>query len=166
MREPSFCEEIFRPDDVIEQKILDEVPDHISRELPGANKMLQDQMWVSVIKWIQDMEGFGRADAITATSPDQCQQPRTNLLCTLAQHRPNVGGGVIIEHQAAAATIVRKFHDAGLINMRIGKNHETALLRAASVGNMEVAWLLLEYGAGIPLWLLTLWLIPLWLMHS
>ena len=47
--------------------------------------------------------------------------------------------------------------DFGLINMRLGKDRSTALLKAAACGNIECAALLLEFGAGIPFWLITLW---------
>ena len=125
------------------------------RQMPGANKLLKEHEWASVLNWLREKREED-AGGITATSKDDDPDgPRQNLLCTAAQFRPLGQGKPSAEHQASVLHIVRSFYAAGLINMRIGKHRETALLRAAGVGNLEVGALLLEYGAGIPLWLLS-----------
>ena len=138
------------------QPVLDEVPDKVLRQVPGANDMLKDQEYASVAQWIQRKE-VEDPDGITATSEDDHRPPKLNLLGTLASMRPNLGGSTAAAHKEAACLIVKAFYDAGLINMRLGRDGGTAFLKAAACGNMEIAALLLEYGAGIPLWLITLW---------
>jgi hypothetical protein len=143
-----LCEEILQP-------VLDEVPDQVYRQLPKANGWVKDHEWVSVIRWIEGKRSDNDPCAILATSEDDANPERVNLLGTLAAFRPDVGlGRAQKSHAEAAALIIKAFYNAGLINMRLGKHRETALLKAASCGNMEIAVLLLEYGAGIPLWLL------------
>ena len=142
-----MCEEILQP-------VLDDPPDTVFRQLPAANKWLRDHEWVSVNRWIQKKRAEGDPGGITATSEDDGQMPRVNLLGTLAAFRPVAGGGAQKAHQEVSCRIIKAFYDAGLINMRLGKDGATALLKAAACGNIEIAALLLEYGAGIPLWLL------------
>ena len=143
-----MCEEI-------EQPVLDDVPDHVYRQLPAANARVKDHEWVSIVKWIERQREEDNAAAILATSADDADPERVNLLGTLASWRPDQGlGRAKKDHAVASAAIVKAFYNAGMINMRIGKQRETALLKAASTGNIEIAMLLLEFGAGIPLWLL------------
>ena len=145
-----MCEEILQP-------VLDDPPDTLFRQLPAANKWLKDHEWVSVIKWIADKRAEGDPGGITATSEDDDHpMPRVNLLGTLASFRPNAGfGRESKSHQECCCLIIKAFYNEGLINMRLGKDGATALLKAAACGNIEMASLLLEYGAGIPLWLLS-----------
>ena len=143
-----MCEEIHQP-------VLDEVPEHVYRQLPAANAWVKDHEWVSVIRWFERKRSDNDPGAILATTDDDADPERVNLLGTLAAFRPDVGfGRGQTSHAEAAALIIKAFYNAGLINMRLGKHRETALLKAASTGNFEIAALLLEYGAGIPLWLL------------
>ena len=87
-------------------------------------------------------------DAITAISPAVSQgASKVNLLGTLAGFRPAKGNDA---HQACAVILVRIVYEAGLINLRIGRSNETALLKAVTVGNYEMASMLFEYGAGHP----------------
>ena len=143
-----MCEEI-------EQPVLDDVPDHVYRQLPAANACCKNHEWVSIVKWIERQREENNGAGILATSGDEDDPERVNLLGTLAGWRPDQGlGRAKKEHALASALIVKAFYNAGMINMRIGKQRETALLKAASTGNIEIAMLLLEFGAGIPLWLL------------
>ena len=144
-----MCEEILQP-------VLDDVPDNVLRQLPPANQWLKFHEWASVTKWIGDKRADNDSGGILATSEDDDHPTeRVNLLGTLAAFRPDVGlGRAQKSHAEAAALIIKAFYNAGLINMRLGRHRETALLKAASIGNLEIAALLLEYGAGIPLWLL------------
>ena len=97
-------------------------------------------------------------DAITATSEDDDQSmQRMNMLSTLAAFRPNYGGGNALIHKEVACMIIKLFYDAGLINMRHGRSRTTAFITACASGNIEIAEILLEFGAGIPLRLITLW---------
>ena len=139
----------------MQQPLLDVPPDFVYRQLPPANKWLKDHEYVSVNAWIQEKLNDGDSKGITATSEDDDHLPRVNLLGTLAAFRPNAGGGTHKAHQEVSCRIIKAFYDAGLINMRLGKDGATALLKAAACGNIEIAALLLEYGAGIPLWLLS-----------
>ena len=87
-------------------------------------------------------------DAITAISPAVSQgASKVNLLGTLAGFRPAKGNDT---HQACAVILVKKFYEAGLINLRIGRSDETALLKAVTTGNYEIASMLFEHGAGHP----------------
>ena len=148
-----MCEDDDQQDiEAVVQQVLDEVPGHVWRQMPGANRYVKDAEWHSVERWLQDKEE-NDPNGITATSSDEDSSGgRVNLLGTLAQFRPVAAHEA---HQQAAGRIVRAFYGAGLINMRIGRDRGTAILTTASCGNIEVAALLLEYGAGIPLWLLS-----------
>ena len=143
-----MCEEILQP-------VLDDPPDTVFRQLPAANKWLRDHEWVSVNRWIQEKRAEGDPGGITATSEDEGQMPRVNLLGTLAAFRPTAAGPPSKHHQECCCHIIKAFYNDGLINMRLGKDGATALLKAAACGNIEMAALLLEFGAGIPLWLLS-----------
>ena len=50
----------------------------------------------------------------------------------------------------APLIICRVFYQHGLINLKIGRSQDTALLRAVTVGNYEIAEMLLDHGAGHP----------------
>ena len=143
-----MCEEIHQP-------VLDDPPEHVFRQLPAANKWLKEHEWVSVNRWIQDKRADGDPGGITATSEDDDPLPRVNLLGTLAAFRPVASGPPSKAHQECCCHIIKAFYNDGLINMRLGKDGATALLKAAACGNIEMASLLLEFGAGIPLWLLS-----------
>ena len=45
---------------------------------------------------------------------------------------------------------MRMFYQHELINLKIGRSQDTALLRAVTVGNYEIAEMLLDQGAGHP----------------
>ena len=123
--------------------------------MPHGNGWLKDHEWRSVLNWMDKKLAEDDPNGITATSEDDDPLSRVNLLGTLAAFRPNAGGTNHLAHQEVACRIIKAFYDAGLINMRLGKDGATALLKAAACGNIEIAALLLEYGAGIPLWLLS-----------
>ena len=117
--------------------------------------MLKEHEWVSLEIWLKEKAEID-VGGITATSDDgDSSGQRVNLLATLAQHRPVNEANPSALHQACVIRIVKAFYAKGLINMRVGKGRSTALILAASVGNIEVAQILLAYGAGIPLWLLS-----------
>ena len=119
--------------------------------------MLKDHEWVSVKLWLVK-KLTDDPDGITATSADDDHSmPRMNMLSTLAAFRPNYGGGNALIHKEVACMIIKLFYDAGLINMRLGRSRTTAFIMACAAGNIEIAELLLEFGAGIPLRLITLW---------
>ena len=143
-----MCEEIPQP-------VHDEPPASVYRQLPGANQALKDHEWVSVNNWVARKREEGDPAAITATSEDGGQWHRVNLLGTLATFRPVGTGPPSQHHQECCCHIIKAFYNGGLINMRLGKDGATALLKAAACGNIEMAALLLEFGAGIPLWLLS-----------
>ena len=109
-----------------------------------AHTLLKEQQWDALMAWL--IANAADLVAITATSPDVSQQSKVNLLGTLAQKRPARRHDHA--HQACASFIVAAFYKVGLINMRLGKSHETALLKACSTGNFEIAALLLEHGSG------------------
>ena len=100
--------------------------------------------WDDLLQWL--LANMGDRSRITATSPDSAPQSRVNMLASLAGFRPAQGGSYA--HRAAANIIVRVFYEEGLINMKVGKSSETALLKAVVTGNFEIAALLLEFGAG------------------
>jgi hypothetical protein len=141
----------------VHQPVLDDVPDHVYRQMPGGNPALKDHEWHSLARWIRRKQEEGDFGAITATTPDENVPPRTNLLGTLANFRPTLDETPTVHMKFCYAAIIKAHYDDGLINMRLGKDRSTALLRAAACGNIEAASLLLEFGAGIPLWLITLW---------
>ena len=147
-----MCEEGLESQDV-HQPLLDDLPDRVYRQVPGANRSLKDHEWVSVYRWLQDKLDDGDASGITATSEDTDPFPRMNMLGSLASFRPTSRHGQK-SHQKVSLRIIAAFYDAGLINLKLGKHRETALLKAAACGNIEIARLLLEHGAGIPRWLL------------
>jgi len=147
-----LCEERLGGQDV-RQPLLDDVPGGICRQLPCAIQWLKEQEWDSVSNWMQVTWDQGDADDITATSDDTDPSPRNNMLGSLASFRPTSRHGQK-SHQKVSLRIIAAFYDAGLINLKLGKHRETALLKAAACGNIEIARLLLEHGAGIPRWLL------------
>jgi hypothetical protein len=129
----------------VNQPVLDEPPDWVRRAMPEpAHSMLENHQWDDLLAWLH--ANATDLVAITATSPDVSQMSKVNLLGTLGQKRPAQRQDYA--HQACASFIVAAFYKAGLINMRLGKSHETALLKACSTGNFEIAALLLEHGSG------------------
>ena len=141
----------------MQQPILDDVPDTVLRQVPKGNVYLKELAYDSLKRWLMNKLADDPG-AITATSPDDdANMPRLNLLSTLAMFRPNYGGGNALIHKEVACMIIKLFYEAGLINMRLSRNRTTAFIMACAAGNIEIAELLLEYGAGIPLWLITLW---------
>ena len=128
----------------IPQPVLDEVPGWVRREMPEpANTMLKSGQWDDLLEWLQD--NSHDTIAITATSLLSSQWAKVNLLGSLGGFRPAWGNSA---HQACAEIIIKIFYQAGLINMKIGKSEETALLKACCTANYEVAAMLLEYGSG------------------
>ena len=141
------------PEQIV-QPVLDEVPGFVWRQMPSCNRLLKEAEWCSAWNWFTEKDDVDPR-AIIATSQDgDSSGPRVNILSSLAQFRCV---GAHDDHQALARRVVKRFYEEGLINMRVGKKGSTALLVAAQNGNIEMAALLLEYGAGIPLWLITLW---------
>ena len=141
----------------MQQPILDDVPGTVFRQRPGGNGLIKAHEYASLKRWLvnkmRDDPG-----AITATSDDDDERmPRMNLLSALASFRPNYGAGNASIHKQVAYMIVRLFYDAGLINMRTTRSRTTAFITACASGNIEIAEILLEFGAGIPLRLITLW---------
>ena len=130
----------------IPQPVLDEVPSWVRREMPEpANTMLKSGQWDDLLEWLQD--NSHDTIAITATSLLSSQWAKVNLLGSLGGFRPAWGNSA---HQACAEIIIKIFYQAGLINMKIGRSEETALLKAVTVGNYEIAQMLLDHGAGHP----------------
>ena len=136
----------------IEQPILDDVPGHVHRQMPHGNDMIKKQEWGSLLRWLNKKleEDPG---CILATSPDTCKEGRQNLLGTLGGFRPDVGSDQS-DHKECALLIVRRFYRAGLLNMKVTRSKQTALLNCIAKGNIEVASLLLQWGAGFPPWFL------------
>ena len=124
----------------IAQPVLDDVPAFVRREMPEPDStMLKEQQYGDLLQWLKD-----NADdtvAITATGI----APKVNLLGTLGSVRPAWGNDA---HRACAEIIVKIFYLAGLINLKLGKSDETALLKACCHANYEMASMLLEYGSG------------------
>ena len=129
----------------IEQMVLDDVPRRVRRRMPEpANTLIKEKQWSQLLAWLTDH--IDDIDAITVVSPYSTQGTcKICLLGTLAGFRPLFGA---VEHRQCAEIIVKTFYDAGLINLRIGRSDETALMKAVTIGNYEVAALLFEYGAG------------------
>ena len=123
------------------------MPEHIFRQLPKANSLLKDRAYDSVLRWAQDHIDSGLARMITATTEDADDLNRMNLLSTLAITRP-VAGCSLELHKKVTLLLVKAFYDDGIINMRVGRNRDTAFLAACSQGNFEIAEVLLEWGAG------------------
>ena len=115
--------------------------------------MIKDQAWASLRTWLYDMlENDPRA--ITATSPDDHRQARVNCLGSLSGFRPDAGTDSSA-HKECALIIVTAFYREGLMNLKLGKSRDTALLKCVSVANIEIASMLLQWGAGIPPWFLS-----------
>ena len=113
---------------------------------PG-NRLLKDQQWQSLLAWLQT--NANDLHLITALSPEVSQgASKVNVFGTMSGVRPTTDDKP--EHRACAQIIVIVFYKAGLINLKIGKSEETALLKAVTVGNHEIASMLLDHGAGHP----------------
>ena len=113
---------------------------------PG-NGFCKNQHWRSLLAWLQ--ENANNPDPITALSLEVSQgASKVNVLGALSGFRPTADDKP--EHRACAQIIVTVFYKAGLINLKIGKSEETALLKAVTVGNFEIASMLLDHGAGHP----------------
>ena len=122
------------------------MPDWILRQVPKANKWLKDRAYDSVLKWLKEQLQEA-PEFITATTADDDDMERVNLLSTLASNRPDVGASAGI-HKEVTLILVKAFYADGVINMRVGKNRSTAFLDACGQGNFEIAEVLLERGAG------------------
>ena len=138
--------EVFQP-------LTEDVPVHVLRQLPIGIKMIKDHEWASLLKWLhaklEDDPG-----CITATSPDDHQQARVNCLGSMSGFRPDAGTDSSA-HKECALIIVTAFYREGLINLKLGKSRDTALLKCVGVANIEIASMLLQWGAGIPPWFLS-----------
>jgi hypothetical protein len=126
---------------------MDTVPSHIFRQLPKANSMLKERAYNAALCWAQDHIDSGSPGMITATTEDADDLNRINLLSTLAVNRP-VAGSSLEMHRKLTVLLVKAFYDDGIINMRVGRNRDTAFLAACSQGNFEIAEVLLAWGAG------------------
>ena len=138
------------------QHILSEVPDAVYRQqITRANEMVKNHSWVSLLAWLKDAAEHSPGDITSTTGDEDSSGQRINLLATIANCRPVAGASAAAQHRACVILVVKAFYNQGLINMQVGKNRSTPLLIAAACGNIEVAQILLPYGAGIPLWLLS-----------
>ena len=133
----------------VEQHTLDYVPLGVSRYLCTGNKFAKAGEWDLLAIWLFGLSEAEFVDAITATTADADSPPRCNLLATLASFKLTYEDDQ--DYVRASAVIVRVFYREGLVNMQLGKNLDTAFLRACAGGNYVMARLLLEYGAGVPL---------------
>ena len=138
--------EVFQP-------LTEDVPEDVLRQLPIGIKMIKDQEWASLLKWLK-LKLEDDPDCITATSHDDDPAPRANCLGSMGGFRP-VAGCALSDHRECALIIIECFYRAGLINMKIGKSRDTALMRCVAGGNIEFATMLLQWGAGIPPWFLS-----------
>ena len=136
----------------VEQHTLEYVPSGVSRRLCTGNKFTKAGESDLLAIWLFDLENLSEAefvDAITATTKDADSPPRCNLLATLAFSKLTYED--CLDYVRASAVITRVFYREGLVNLQLGKHHDTAFLRACTQGNYVMARLLLEYGAGVPL---------------
>ena len=123
--------------------------------MPEGNAFLKSQSWRKFLGWLEDT--LDNPDVILALSPESSQGASCiDMVGTFAGFRPPTDNA---EHRACAQIIISVFYNAGLINMKIGRSEETALLKAVIVGNYEIAMMLLDHGAGhapcvIPLFLI------------
>ena len=114
--------------------------------MPEGNGLLKSQSWRKLLGWLED--NLDNPDAILALSPESSQGASCiNMVGTLAGFRPHTDNA---EYRACAQIIIEVFYNAGLINMKIGRSEETALLKAVIVSNYEIAKMLLHHGAGHP----------------
>jgi len=139
-------------EDSILQPILDDVPDHVYRQMPYGNGLIKEQAWTSLLRWLNEKADADPA-AIIATSDDTCEAGRQNMLCSVGGFRPDVGSDRS-DHKECCLIIIQHFYRAGMMNMKVTKSKQTALLNCIAKGNIEVATLLLQWGAGFPPWFL------------
>ena len=114
-----------------------------------ANAMLQNKDWPALADWVT--LHIDDPAIITMTTPDDGNPPRSNILASLANFH---SFGKDVDHARASTAIVGVFYNEGLINLQVGLARDTALLRSVSCGNFDTCSLLLQFGAGIPLWLI------------
>ena len=113
-----------------------------------ANAMVKAKHWQSLLQWLSD--NAHDPGLILAVSERQ-EEPfpsEIHLLGSMSGFRPT--GQKDFEHRACAAIIMRVFCNHGLIDLKVGRTEDTALLRAVCYGNFEIAEMLLEHGAGHP----------------
>ena len=123
---------------------------------PG-NGFCKNQHWRSLLGWLE--ENANNPDLILALSEERSQgAPCINLVGTLAGLRPTTHENP--EHRACAEILVAAFYKAGRINLKIGRSEETALLKAVTVGNFEIASMLLDHGAGHPPCVIPFFFVP------
>ena len=114
-----------------------------------ANGMLQNKEWPALADWVT--LHIDDPAIITMTSHEDGSPPRSNILTSLDNFRMHGSDG---DHARASAAIVGVLYNEGLIHLQVGLARDTALLRSISNGNYDTCSLLLQYGAGIPLWLI------------
>ena len=111
-----------------------------------ANAMVKAKNWQSLLQWLSD--NAHDPGLILVVSERQEEPFPSEILGSLSGFRPT--GQIDFDHMACTAIICRVFYDHGLINLIVGKSQDTALLRAVNVGNYEIAYMLLDHGAGHP----------------
>ena len=110
--------------------------------------MVKAKNWQSLLQWLS---GNAHDPGLILVVSERQEEPfpsEIHLLGSMSGFRPT--GQNDFDHMACAAIICRVFYDHGLINVRVGKSQDTALLGAVCVGNYEIAEMLLDHGAGHP----------------
>ena len=104
-----------------------------------ANTYIKGEKWSVLLRWlIANKDEPDLLLVVSAQMPDPRGPSEVHTLGTLAGFRPT-GRDDDDHHRACALIICRRYHERGLINLKIGRSQDTALLRAVTVGNYEIA---------------------------
>ena len=116
-----------------------------------ANSLTKGELWRGLLKWLIDNKDDPDLFLAVSDRMPGVQGPsEVHALGTMAGFRLTGLDGDD-HHRACALIVCRRFYERGLINLQIGRSQDTALLRAVTVGNFEIAQMLLDHDAGHPL---------------
>ena len=108
----------------------------------------QESQWHKLDTWLMGAHW----EDVLQIGPDDVSPARANLLASVARYKGPSGDECPI-HAKATAAVVEMFAMYKLLELKSGKNRETALCQVAAQSNYTVAKLLLDAGASTPPWL-------------
>ena len=124
-----------------------EVPiprDHPRGRCP-AIVFAQESQWHNLDTWLLR----ARWEDVLQIGPDDVSPAKANLRASVARYKVPSGVECPI-HAKATAAVVEMFAMYKLLELKSGKNRQTALCQVAAHGNYTVATLLLDAGASTP----------------